>query len=389
MKLMYLIPGIGGGGGAEKSLAAMIPHWTDKMDVHVVTFSDRNALGAEFEADGARVTNLEATSRRDLLGQLVELMRGDRPDLVHTTLWEADIIGRLAALRTGTPVSSSLVNVNYGPQQRRGRVRQLPSLVAAQFADATTAQLASGFHALTDHVATTMARRLFVRRSRIQVIPRGRSDEKLGRRTPERRSVARAEFGIGSEPVVLAAARHERQKGLDTLVGAIPKVLEIVPNARFLIGGRSGRDTAMLHDLAAALGVEGSLDFIGPRDDVPDLMCAADVFCVPSRWEGFGSILVEAMALEVPTVATDIGAIRDVARSADWLSLFEPEQPHRLAATIVATLSDPVSASARAGRGRQLFEKTHTASAVASSMMDFFELARPRPAEQRRRRALN
>lgn len=375
MKVLYVIPGIGGGGGAERSLAAMVPHWTSSIDLHIVIFSERTQLREQLECAGAQVTNLGAVSRVELFRALPRLIARLQPDLVHTTLWEADIAGRVAALVDRTPVSSSVVNVHYGREQGQSSRTLRVKIAGAQAVDALTARGVVRFHALTNHVADVMGRRLLIPRHRIEVIPRGRDERALGCRTIDRREKARHALGIGEVPLLVAAARHERQKGLDLLVRAMPRVFNALPHTRLLIGGREGSSTAQLHQLVHELHLADRIDFVGPRDDVPELMCAADAFIVPSRWEGFGSILVEAMALGVPTIATDIGPIREVAGPDPWLQLVRPEDPTNLADGIIATLTEPATANARAEKGRQRFLEGFTAERVAMRMLEFFETA--------------
>lgn len=375
MKILYLIPGMGGGGGAERSLATMVPFWRDHLDLHIVTFSPRDHLGDDLRAGGAQLTNLGPLGPAALTRALVGLLREESYDLVHTTLFDADVVGRLAATLVHVPVSTSLVNVNYTPSQMRIPGRSTSKLLAAQLVDAASARTVSRFHALTEHVADVMARRLLIRRSKIDVIPRGRDRASLGERTEERRAAARRALGVGDEPLVVATARHEWQKGLDVLVEAAPIVLREIPDARFLIGGRAGPQTELLEETVAHLGLAGRISFMGPRDDVPELMCAADVFCVPSRWEGFGSILVEAMALGVPTVASDIGPIQEVDGGSGWLQLVRPEHPASLAKGIVESLVDRRAAERRGARGPIRFQHQFTAELVAGRMLGFFERA--------------
>ncbi len=375
MKILYLIPGMGGGGGAERSLAAMVPHWTEHVDLHLVTFSGRDALAEDLVRAGARITNVGPLDRAALIRAVQAIARQSRPDLIHTTLFDADLVGRLASVRSRTPVSTSLVNVNYGHDQLIMPGRKHLNLRAAQLADAVSAQVVSRFHALTHHVADLMARRLAIRRSRVDVIPRGREAAALGERTGSRRSVARASLGVGRSPLVVAAARHEWQKGLDVLVRAAPRILESLPDAEFLIGGRPGPQSALLESLVHDLGLDGRVRFIGPRSDVPELMCAADVFCVPSRWEGFGSILVEAMALGVPTVATDIGSIREVAGPTPWLRLARPDDVDDLGRAVIQTLLDPEGSAGLALLGKDRFANLYTAEVVAQQMLGFFDRA--------------
>ena len=349
MKVVYLIPGFGGGGGAERSLAAMAPHLAREVDLHIVTFSDRDQLARGLDAAGVRFTNLSPAGRLDLIRQVRALLKREQPDILHTTLFEADIAGRVAAL--GLPrmrVVTSLVNVNYErlhfgtPGVRKTR------LAVAWLLDALSARRVARFHALTSATADVMAKKLFIRRHRIEVIPRGREPAELGANTPARRERVRRSLGVGDEPLVIAAARHEYQKGLDILIRAAPLVLDYVPHALFLIGGRDGSQTEELHRLHHESGVGDRLRFLGQRSDVPDLMCAADVFVVPSRWEGFGSVLVEAMALGTRVVASDIPPIAEVAGDPPWLVLTRPENLHESIRGALVPLDENESRAIRA-----------------------------------------
>jgi glycosyltransferase involved in cell wall biosynthesis len=114
------------------------------------------------------------------------------------------------------------------------------------------------------------------------------------------------------------------------------------------------------------------------------------VFVVPSRWEGFGSVLLEAMALEAPIVASDLPAVREVVAHGDSALLVPPDRPADLAAAITVTLTDPAGAASRARRARERFLATFTIDRVADAMADLYRRAlagrvRPAPAAVGRR----
>jgi glycosyltransferase involved in cell wall biosynthesis len=79
-----------------------------------------------------------------------------------------------------------------------------------------------------------------------------------------------------------------------------------------VIAGRDGNATNSLQALARELDIVDRVQFLGHRSDVADLMVAADVFVFPSLWEGLGGVLIEALALEVPIVSSDLDATREV-----------------------------------------------------------------------------
>ena len=379
--ILYLIPGLDGSGGAERAVAALAgPYQQRGVQLDVVTFNGRDGLAGEVEVAGATVLTLPAASMPKLAIEVRGLVRARRPDLVHTTLFDADLPGRVGARLGGVPVVSSLVNVAYGPEQRANPALTTWKLEVARAADRGTAKLARRFHALSAHVATVMGRRLGIPADHIDVVPRGRDAGLLGEPSEPRRASVRAALGVDAScPLVVAAARHEYQKGLDVVIRAWPEVRRAEPGARLLIGGRRGSETALLERLIAeqraGVGSDPGIEMIGARDDVPDLLGAADAFVVPSRWEGLGSILVEAMALGAPVVASDVGPIPEVVGES-WARLVPPDDPPALAAAVVATLrQSPDERLRRAAVARHRFSSRFTLDAVADAMVAFYARA--------------
>jgi glycosyltransferase involved in cell wall biosynthesis len=365
-------------GGAERSLAAMAPHLVaGGIVLEVATLHERPGVQAELAAAGVGLHSLAGGGGRAGWARRAQrLIRDRRPDLVHTTLFEADLAGRVAATVCRVPVVSSLVNVAYGPEQHAGSGVGRVKLGAARLLDAVTARPVVRFHAVSRFVADVMARRLLLRRSRVEVVTRGRDPELLGRRTAERRERARAGLGIGlGEAVVLGAARHEWQKGLDTLVEAAPRVLAEVPGARILVAGREGNQTPQLLALAERLGVAGRVQFLGARTDIPDLLCAADAFAFPTRWEGMPGSILEAMALGAPIVASDIPPVAEAVTDGLSARLVPAGQPEAFAGALVETLSDREAAEARAERAEADFQARFTIRRAADGMLAFYDHA--------------
>jgi glycosyltransferase involved in cell wall biosynthesis len=364
-------------GGAERSLAALAPHLVaDGVQLEVATLHQRAGLQEELRRSGVPLHSLEGPGgRAGWIGRAVRLIVARRPDLVHTTLFEADVAGRVAATVCRTPVVSSLVNVAYGPEQQWSSGIGSLKLGAARFVDATTARPVIRFHAVSEHVGDVMARRLHLRRARVEVVPRGRDPEVLGRRTQERRAAARALVDVGDHPMVLAAARHEPQKGLDTLIKAIPLVLAQDPAVQFFVAGRDGTQTHRLHTLAEQLDVAAAVRFLGARTDIYDLLCAADVFAFPSNWEGMPGAVLEAMALEAPIVASDVPPVREAVADGVSARLVPPAQPAALAGAILESLGDGPGTSRRVARAHIDFHERFTISRSAKGMASFYRHA--------------
>jgi glycosyltransferase involved in cell wall biosynthesis len=384
VRILYLIPSLDRSGGAEQAVASLAGPLTARgVELEVMTFTGGRASAEHDLADRARAGGAEVVELPDGGGRArrvaqvrTRLREQRRPDLVHTTLFEADLAGRIGGRLAGVPVVSSLVNVAYGPEQRSSPDLVPWRLEAARRADRVTARTVRRFHAITHHVAAVMGPRLGIRSTRIDVIPRGRDPAALGEASAARRSMARERVGVRDDrPLVIAAARHEHQKGLDVLVRAWPRVREVRPDAVLRIGGRSGNQSAALTALIESHGDAG-IELIGPRDDVADLLVAADAFVVPSRWEGLGSILIEAMALGAPLVASDVGPVSEVVGGREWARLTPSEDPTALAEAILATVDQtPDDAARRAMLARQRFESRYTLDAVADATVAFYERA--------------
>ncbi len=364
-------------GGAERSLVDLIPHLRRAgVDVDVVTVRHPGFLGDDARAVGAEVHGLGTESRRTAVAGIRRLIRVVRPDLVHTTLYEANVTGRVAAAVERVPVVSSLVNTPYGADHLRGEGVAAAKVRAAQALDAATARLVARFHANSTEVATVMRRRLLLGSTPIDVVPRGRDPVLLGEPGAERRHASRAALGLTDRDwCVLAVARQEPAKGLDDLLAAtaaLPADLRSVTTV--IVAGRDGRASAPLAAQAVALGVAGRVRFLGARDDVADLLAASDVFVLPSRREGFPGVVVEAMALAVPIVATRVPGTLEAMGEGTGV-VVGVDDPAALAVALESVARHPVAARARGGAGRRRFLARFTTASVAGEMVAFYERA--------------
>jgi glycosyltransferase involved in cell wall biosynthesis len=377
VRLLYVIDSLVPS-GAERSLAALAPQYVQRGVVLDVGYLlDRPGLQGELEAGGARLFSLAGPGGRPAwIRRIRRLIRERRPDLVHTTLFEADIAGRVAARLGGVPAVTSLVSVPYGPGHLRAPGLRRWKVRGAQAVDALTARLATRFHAVAEHVADVMAKRLWIPRGRIDVVPRGRDPAVMGSPSPERRARARATLRAGPDDiVVLAVARHEHPKGLDVLVEAFSAVLERQPRARLVIAGRSGNASNRLRAMVTDRQLSDSVALLGPRHDVPDLLCGSDLCVIPSRWEGFPGTLVEAMAMGTPVVATELPVIREISVDGGCARLVPLDDPAALARGVLDVLQSPEEATRRAEAAQARFRAHYTMDRVADGMVAFYERA--------------
>ena len=121
-----------------------------------------------------------------------------------------------------------------------------------------------------------------------------------------------------------------------------------------IIGG--GRREAEMRRLAAELGLAGRVHFLGPRDDVPDLLSALDIFVLPSHSEGVSLALLEAMAASLPVIATRVGGLPEVVTDGENGLLIPPQDPEALATALERLLADPDLAQKLGGNARKQVE---------------------------------
>ena len=360
-------------GGAERSLLELLPEFVEHGVTPIIAALQYKDVGFEEEVreagfdvrlmpDGGRLTKIRA---------LRKLIKDEEPDLVYTSLFDADLAGRLAAIGVGVPVMTCLVNTAYDPARLADPGIDTKRLKVVQTIDGFTARhLTDHFHAISDAVKDSTVETLGVKPENVTVVKRGRNTERLGDASPERRSSARATLGLDDDvPVAVTVGRQEYQKGQIYLVEAFAGVMKKIPDAKLLVVGREGHFTQRLADLVARLDLAASVELLGHRSDVPDLLAAADLFVFPSLYEGLGGALVEAIALALPVVASDIPALREVVREGENALLVPPRDVAGLEAAMLKLFDDDELRHRYGTRSRELFEAEFKVEDASKALM--------------------
>lgn len=196
----------------------------------------------------------------------------------------------------------------------------------------------------------------------------------LGPRAPSRpRAAVRAALGVdASQPVVLTAARFTPQKDHAVLIDAVPAVWVAHPALRVWLAGHGPLEDD-LRGRVEQRGLAAVVQFLGQRDDVPDLLAAADLFVLPSRFEGLPLAALEAMAAALPVVATRVGGTDEAVLDGVTGRLVPPGDPEALGAAIAASLSRPDEAARLGAAGRERFDGAFTASRMADETARLYE----------------
>ncbi len=337
----------------------------------VVGVSADGALLDEVRAEGLRVVALPLARSLSPVAQwrafwaLLALIRAERPDLVHAHMPISGFLARLAARVARVPrvayTCHGFLFNQPGPWWRRALALAI-EWAGGRLTDITLT-------VSTEEAAD--ARRLWIDRRAIAV-GNGRDPARF-HPDPTARARIRSELGIPDErPVVIIVSRLVRHKGHPELLAA----MEAVPAAElWVVGDRlpsdHGQEIEALFD-RSPLGPR--LRLLGYRRDVPALLAAADVFALPSHFEGLPMSVIEAMLTGLPVVATAIRGPREQVVEGETGHLVPPMTVGPLAAALRALCADPALRQRMGAAGRLRALTLYTERAVVERTLDLLGL---------------
>jgi glycosyltransferase involved in cell wall biosynthesis len=333
----------GTNGGAQEHLFSLMTRLdTEHYEASVVSLSPGSAV-RKLQRHGFEVTVIDEPDDDTAVRALTAHLALVRPDVIHTHMYRADIVGTRAAIalresgRRAPYVISTVHSSRIRSHEDRELLRQLtPSM------DQLIAVSKSIERKIADERRTGAPVRLISHGVDLQ-----RYDHQGPVTLPD-------EFGLepGSRTVGVVA-RLEPEKGHQTLIEAWPQVLREVPDAYLLIVGEGSR-REFLEEWAAAHKVAHRVVFTGRRDDIPAVTAALDVAVLPSWREAQGLSILEAMALSRPVVASDVGGIPEMIEDGVTGLLVEHDNPVALAGAVVRLLQDREFAKRIAKAGHDL-----------------------------------
>ena len=300
-----------------------------------------------------RSYNLAAHARA--IRQLEDYLRRERFDIVHVHTPVAALIGRIAATRAATPIRIYTAHGFYFHEGMSAPLRRL-HIALERFG----ARRGDFILTQSDEDRRTAIAERIAPPQRIRTIGNGVDLERFCPAAvgEDERQRLRAELGIrGEDRVVAVIGRLVPEKGYRELFEAALRIRRDHPRLRLLVIGealesdrRGGK--RLLADPIRALGQTAI--FAGPRSDVPALLSLAEAYTLPSRREGMPRSIIEAMAMALPVVATNIRGCREEVVDGQTGYLVPPGEAEALARRLSQLLADPALARrmGQAGRGR-------------------------------------
>lgn len=348
-------------GGAERVLQLLAAaQQRAGHDVTVAVVLDHEDAGDGFcgpiEAVGVRTMRLQVPARRYDLdhAHVTALCRQLRPAVVHSHGYRADVVGARAARQLGIPVVSTAHGFTGGGWKNR----------LYQFIQCRSLRRADGVVAVSRPLAAELVRR-GVPGDRIHVIPNAYPDGAT-RLEP---TVARERLGVQPAMTHLGwVGRVTPDKGLDVLLDALSR-LDDLQLTLSVIG--DGGERPRLEGRAAVATAAGRVRWHGSVPDAGALFPAFDLFVLSSRTEGTPMVLFEAMAAEVPIVATAVGGVPDVVSDREAV-LVPPEDPRALAEAIRSAVVEREAAGVRARAARARLARQFGAGAWVERHRDVY-----------------
>ncbi|MDB5540762.1 MAG: glycosyl transferase family 1 [Devosia sp.] len=340
MRVCHVITGLGDG-GAEAVLFRLCTAVADVKDGiphthHVISLSGPGRYGSMLAAQGVRVDCLDMPRGQLTLAGLLKLfrlLRRERPDIVQTWMYHANLVGGVMGRLLGIRNVVWGLHHNFLDSASASRTTRLVNWCCARLSHVVPRSIVScSQQGAVTHAALGYAA------SKFAVIPNGYDLSQFS--TDDRaRATLRSEWRVAPDTFLIGmVARWHPVKDHPNLLAALTKLVanRISPWRCVLIGTGTGADNIQLRDRIAELHLDGQIVMLGHRGDIAATMNALDLHALASYSEGFPNVVAEAMACGTPCVVTDVGDASYIVDDTGWV--VPPRMPEALANAIAAAM---------------------------------------------------
>ena len=321
MRILFLSTSMGLGGADQQLLSAAQVLRERGHQIRIVSLTPLGQMGLEARALGLATDSLEM--RRGVpdprgLARLARIVRAWKPDVVHSHMVHANLMGRALRLLVPVPVMVSTIHNVY----EGGALLMAAYRVSNGLVDHMTI--------ISQAAADRFVGERIIPKPLLTVVPNGVDTDRMRNVPAGIRETLRRSFGVTDHEFVwLAVGRFEIAKDYPNMLRAFATVRAREPHAVLVIVGE-GSLQSEAEALTAELGLDGAVRFLGARNDVPAVMNAADGYAMSSAWEGMPMVLLEAAAAGLPIVATAVGGNGEVVRDRESGFLVPPKDAEAL-----------------------------------------------------------
>ena len=366
MKVLHLINTLSTG-GAELQLLTLCRHLKHQgVELVVVYLREQvqgtRSLRSDFEQEGIRVVSLHADNRYDwrFLSKLARLLRVERPHILHSHLPRADIAAALLHRFMRSPAFFCSV---HGIYQDQWFGPWIAPLLRQAYREA------DGVIAISYAVKSWLCQGLGISADKITVVHYGIEPERFAH--PKQNLVTA--WRLEGQAIIGSIGRLEVGKGFDCLIQAMSVVQRHVPRALLMIAGHnpSGYGQA-LRTLIDRLQLNDRVKLVGFQDDIPSFLHALEVFAFASRSEGFGQVVIEAMAAGKPVVASKIPSLIEIVIGGETGFLVDPNDSKAFAHALVWLLNHLEEAKEIGKRGRERLSQQFSVEKMGEKTLSLY-----------------
>ncbi len=364
-------------GGTERSLLQICTHLDrSQFEPIVVSLYEGSTLQEQFESHGIEVHSVNLKGKYQFYTawtRVRKIIQDLKPDIVHTMLFRADQVGRVAAWWMKNIVVSSFVNIPYeqiNPQANSkisGWKRK-----TIQKVDKYTARFVAQFHAVSRTVKQGHCHVLQIPEDNVTVIPRGRNTSLFSTIIQKEKLALKNRLEITSEKqVIINVGRLTSQKGQSVLIDAMQTIAHQKPNTILLIAGEGVLRESLQRQIDS-LKLNNHVRLLGQIENIPLLLSIADCFAFPSFYEGLPGAVIEAMFTGCPIVASDIPMIRELIEDGNSGILVKKGENKPLAEGILKLLDDQTIAYSYGERARTVAKSQFSIQQVVRQTESFY-----------------
>ena len=295
--------------------------------------------------------------------KLIKIISKERPTVVHAFLPLATFIGALCGRMTGVPL------VITGRRAMGFHQERYPFLkVLDRMANRLSHRVTVNSRAVWDDVVM----RDGIASTKLVLIYNS-IDTKLFDSAIHKKEMIRLSLGIKSyEKVIIVVANFIPYKGHRDFIDAAHEVTFRFNDIKILLIGEDRGIRCDLEKQISHVGLSNKIIFLGRRNDIPEMMAAADLSVLPSHEEGFSNVILESMAAGLPVVATDVGGNREAIISGVTGWLVPPRNHSALAKKMTDLLSDPKKAARWGEKGRAIVKKKYNTARMADDYLKLY-----------------
>jgi len=352
VRILFLITSSDFGGAETLLFQQVISLNKNEYEPLVCSLKTRGSIAKKLESLGVKTTSIDLDLRRDwirpwrvlkTLRQLHQLIDSFRPDVIHASLFQADVIGSLLGYLSRVPVRIATVHMVL----KKRIVELVIERLCSPFIDC--------YLAVSKDIRRFYKSRLFLPAHKIETISNAVDEEELERKAAQKPPA----FQNFKPRYLVAVGRLDPQKDMKTLLDAFQRISQRFDDTGLVLVG-DGPEREELEQIVEQWKLTNSVRFAGFQENPMSFIAASQALVLSSQEEGLPLVILEAMALGKPVISTIVGAVPEIVDNEQSGLLVPSRDPAALAQAIERVLSDNTLAAQMGAAGRLIVRKKYS-----------------------------